>query len=303
MSYKIQIHLTNDKSPEPLTTDAIAKALVQKIENRDFSDLKLPTSTDRESVDALLSDLKQFSSVRFGEVGYGYGMGGSYGTGWTCYISPTEIPIVSINTCTSELMATINSELFLAEIFGEPDTALGDAFHSYCGAREYSDGREGIEYYCEAHGMEFHGDNTCNYENDLGFEIQWHVACKPISDWVHDAQMIFIELHGGGDVRGNYRRTVVFNLTDSGHDEPMFYFLGPVVSWYLSEATDKDGKELSDSELREIEEEWQRGYSSNPTYELNKSLESFEIIDSFTARVVLKSGITGVVGVDSYFGG
>lgn len=100
-------------------------------------------------------------------------------------------------------------------------------------------------------------DNTYNNENDFSSNFQWQVFYPAgSSDWVYaNRAYVAIEVHQGGDVRGNYGRVRLFavdDLCDTG-------FLDWVLGWSVRYS---DGSEVEENDRFSI------GYSSNPFCEL-----------------------------------
>lgn len=109
----------------------------------------------------------------------------------------------------------------------------------------------GVEYEAAALGNVFNGDN------DFSDVFQFQVF-RPAdgTDWVYDDDVyIAVEVHQGGDVRGNYGRVRLYradNLADTG-------FLDWVLGW---DVTYSDGTEVPLNYRFDI------GYSSHPLYEM-----------------------------------
>ncbi|AQT27809.1 hypothetical protein HOR67_gp47 [Ralstonia phage RS-PI-1] len=100
-------------------------------------------------------------------------------------------------------------------------------------------------------------DNTYNNENDFSSNFQWQVFYPAgSSDWVYaDRAYVAIEVHQGGDVRGNYGRIRLFSvddLADSG-------FLDWVLGWNVEYS---DGTQVPENDRFSI------GYASNPWCEM-----------------------------------
>lgn len=136
--------------------------------------------------------------------------------------------------------------------------------------------------------------NPYNSENDLNqvfvFEV-WNLPDQQDrSDGgiytQPDTTTVFY-IHTGCDVRGGYGRPI---FTD-----PDGEYAGPydcVAGFYAIEGTDERGMPLSDSALRELDEKWAVGYSSNPFYQLCQDAEEFEwdTLDGLQVWVRLESG-------------
>jgi hypothetical protein len=118
---------------------------------------------------------------------------------------------------------------------------------------------EGQEYACTR------VDNTYNNENDFSSDFQWQVWYPAeASDWCYANDVyVAIEVHQGGDVRGNYGRVRLFKLdsvADSG-------FLDWCLGWNV---TYSNGDDVS------INDHFSVGYSSNPFYEMEKHMKEGE---------------------------
>jgi hypothetical protein len=109
----------------------------------------------------------------------------------------------------------------------------------------------GEEYVCTS------VDNTYNNENDFSSDFQWQVYYPAgSSDWCYAKRaFVAIEVHQGGDVRGNYGRIRLYSvddLVDAG-------FLDWMLGWNVAYS---DGSEVQENERFSV------GYSSNPWCEM-----------------------------------
>jgi hypothetical protein len=118
------------------------------------------------------------------------------------------------------------------------------------------------------------GDNACNWENDLDQVFALHVympAGRSSADWLYsDDAVVWIATHNGCDL------------------------LDVVAGWSFLEGTDSDGNELDRDALQALDEEFQVGYTANPTYRLNEQIASILELNKAEgwARIQLKSGET-----------
>lgn len=105
----------------------------------------------------------------------------------------------------------------------------------------------GVEYACTR------VDNTYNNENDFESNFQWQVFYPADSgDWVwSDNVYVAIEIHQGGDVRGNYGRIQLFKLDQLGDSGFLDWCLG----WSVRH---------SDESEPDYAEQCSPGYHSNP---------------------------------------
>lgn len=105
----------------------------------------------------------------------------------------------------------------------------------------------GVEYACTR------VDNTYNNENNFESNFQWQVFYPAdSSDWCwSDNVYVAIEIHQGGDVRGNYGRIQLFKLDSLGDSGFLDWCLG----WSVRH---------SDGTQPEYEEQCSPGYHSNP---------------------------------------
>ena len=106
-------------------------------------------------------------------------------------------------------------------------------------------------------------DNVYNNENDFSSVFQWQVFYPDdASDWFHaDNVYVAIEVHNGGDVRGNYGRVRLYkvdSLADSG-------FLDWVLGWHVNYS---NGEPVPENDRFCI------GYASNPFYEMRGYLKA-----------------------------
>lgn len=105
-------------------------------------------------------------------------------------------------------------------------------------------------------------DNVYNNENDFSSVFQWQVFYpEDASDWMYaDNVYVAIEVHQGGDVRGNYGRVRLYKtdcLAESG-------FFDWCLGWSVNYA---DGTEVPENDRFSI------GYASHPFYEMQDHLK------------------------------
>lgn len=105
-------------------------------------------------------------------------------------------------------------------------------------------------------------DNTYNNENDFSSVFQWQVFYPAdAGDWLYaDDVYVAIEVHQGGDVRGNYGAVRLYradDLADSG-------FFDWCIGWHVNYA---NGEQVPDNDRFSV------GYSSNPTCEVQRHLK------------------------------
>lgn len=287
MSYKLQI--LHDSEAAEFTITEIKAQVQAKIERFDLSDLVvcLPSKGD----DGDLIELEKIDGVTeatFGTLNYPFGMGGHKGWGIEVHLDSSIVPLVRCDE-DSYLSATINTDVWLESVLGEPDAGLQGAFDGFVEASEVGE-YEGIYDFISAMGWtEATADNTYNHENDLDGTIDFVVATRDGSEeWYYSSgAVIFLRRHHGGDVRGNYGPVEVYKLNeDDAHS-----FLRPVVSWYFTNILDPEGNAVPDSDTWKYDEKYQEGYTSNPTYTLQEELECFERIEgSNSVRLTMKDG-------------
>lgn len=115
----------------------------------------------------------------------------------------------------------------------------------------------GLEYKCTEL------DNVYNNDNDFSSVFQWQVFYpEDESDWyyAHDVY-VAIEVHLGGDVRGNYGRVRLYRadcLAEAG-------FLDWVIGWDVRYS---NGDEVPENDCFSI------GYSNHPYYQMEQHLKS-----------------------------
>lgn len=119
----------------------------------------------------------------------------------------------------------------------------------------------GVEYVADA------VDNVFNYEQDFSDVFQFQ-AFRPAddTDWFYaDDVYIAVEVHHGGDPRGNYGRVRLYrvdSLADTG-------FLDWVLGWVV---TYSDGTEVP------LNGRFSIGYASHPLYELLDHLKDGKLV-------------------------
>ena len=105
-------------------------------------------------------------------------------------------------------------------------------------------------------------NNVYNNENDFTSVFQWQVYYPAdADDWIYaDDVFVAIEVHHGGDVRGNYGRVRLYRLDDMADSG----FLDWMVGW---EVTYSDGTPVAENDRFSI------GYAQNPRCEIENHLK------------------------------
>ena len=201
-------------------------------------------------------------------------------------------PMVTIDTWRNdEVNASIETALFLAETC-EVDFELQAQFEEWAAREENSElswFEAGEQFATEVLGLQqLARDNTYNGENDLSQDYVWEVYAEDDRrDWIYNDDALFVcYAHTGCDIRGGYAYPL-FLRCQGDYAVP----LDLVAEFYISEGR-LNGEDIEEHELRELDEEWMCGYSSNPGYQLSKSIERiFEFTKTVDSVVVkLKSG-------------
>lgn len=223
--------------------------------------------------------------------------GSAYGRHWQRPAIAPDVPGVTVDTYGSEsgridVTATIETAHYLAARF-DPDADVAARFS------EWQDGRDGdwfslAEEFCRDElGLFRHArDNTYNHDSDLSQCVVWEVWTdnEHESDWIYPKgeALTVIFVHTGCDVRGGYGGPIF--CRPSG-DYPMPVDL--CAGYYAAEGVDADGNELTDDQLRQIDERWQPGYSSYPAGQVRDDIASLpdgDARDAQSFRAVLKTG-------------
>lgn len=203
-----------------------------------------------------------------------------------------ERPMVTIDTWRNdEVNPTIEVAHFLAETC-EVDFEIQYQFEEWAAQEENSElswFEAGEKFATEVLGLnQYARDNTYNSENDLSQDYVWELYAEDDKgDWIYsDDALYVVYAHTGCDVRGGYAYPL-FLRCQGDYSIPVDL----VAEFYISEGR-LNGEELSDEECRSLDEEWQCGYSSNPSYQLSKSIERIfgftKTVDSVVVK--LKSG-------------
>ena len=110
-------------------------------------------------------------------------------------------------------------------------------------------------------------DNTYNYSSDFTSDINFTViAPEDCDDWYYsDTAIVLLELHQGGDVRGNYGSCKAYRL--SGQSEAAF--LDVHCGVYL---------ETLDNEPSNIDN-YQVGYTSEPQHDFFNDFTVLEVLE------------------------
>lgn len=195
---------------------------------------------------------------------------------------------ISLNMCDIErkdLYAELNSKVLVENLFTE-NRRINDLLDQEENESIYWTGE--AESLMESLGYkEITSDNTYNHESDLSDIMQFAIWTKDGSKDFYDDGIILIQFHHGGDARGNYGNVRAYDWLG----EDSLDFLQTTVGWVFSEGTNSQG-ELDHNALRELDEKFQTGYHANPTYALQKEIESIISVDENSATIVLKSGET-----------
>jgi hypothetical protein len=126
-------------------------------------------------------------------------------------------------------------------------------------------------------------DNTYNGESDLSQCYVWEVYGENIADWVYDDDaLMVVYAHTGCDVRGGYAYPL-FLRCQGDYSIPMDL----VAEFFIVDGR-RDGEELDRDECQQLDEEWQCGYSSNPSYHMSKNIERVFGFTKTTNTVVVK---------------
>lgn len=192
----------------------------------------------------------------------------------------------------AEVCATIETAHFLAEAL-KVDFELQSQFEDWAAEQEGTWFELGERFATEVLGMTQHArDNVYNGENDLSQVFIWE-AYSPNdheSDWIYAKDpLCVIYVHTGCDVRGGYSKPL-FCRSKGDYAVPVDY----CAQFYAESGTDADGVELTEAELQDISDKWCCGYSSHPSYQVEKEIETVLECDEsgqwFTAK--LASGET-----------
>ncbi len=124
---------------------------------------------------------------------------------------------------------------------------------------------EAEEYLNELLGFEVvSSGNTYNHESDLSDIMQWSIMAPKGNKELYSEGILLVQLHHGGDARGNYGSVQAYK-------------------W--------NGERLETRLVSMFES----GYSSNPTYELNKHIVKILEVNEDSAKIELNDGSTVIV--------
>ena len=178
--------------------------------------------------------------------------------------------------CTS-----IETKAWLLEVLGKPN----QQYQEWLEEKIIEDGISEYAQPCwvqehEAHILEWlekttgntyaatgHADNTYNHEQSFYDQMIYQVFTPEDDahgDWYYaDDVYVAIQIHRGGDVRGNYGPTMVYGPIDGLAESGFMHWN---IGWYVSY--------LDDTEV-ENADRFMIGYASNPTYELQEHLTHY----------------------------
>lgn len=211
--------------------------------------------------------------------------GGAYGRHHEKPQIAEKTPMVTIEVWGEEVMPTIETAHFLSETC-EVDFELQSQFETWAALEENSNlswFEAGENFVTDVLGLSrLAKDNTYNGENDLSQNYVWEVyAEEDCGDWIY-ADLMLCYAHTGCDVRGGYAYPLFLRCQDD-YAIPMDL----CAEFYASDAR-RGGEELNQDECRELDEQWQCGYSSNPAYQLSKDIERVFEFTRGTDSVVVK---------------
>jgi hypothetical protein len=196
-------------------------------------------------------------------------------------------PLVTIDIWRNEVNGCIETAHFLSETC-EVDVDLQKQFEEWAGLEENSDlswFEAGEKFATEVLGLTQEArDNTYNGENDLSQNYVWEVYTDgESSDWIYaDNALMLCYAHTGCDVRGGYAYPL-FLRSCGEYAIPMDLS----VEHYICEAR-LNGEVLEDNDCRDLDQQWQCGYSSNPSYQLSNDIERVFGFTKTNDTVVIK---------------
>lgn len=155
----------------------------------------------------------------------------------------------------------IDTESFLASTLGE-ELELPDSIDPDVWDTEQED--ELLEFFQSLTDKEYTlatRDNTYNNQNDLSQECIYAIYTPSDSpDWLFAADsFIVVQVHQGGDVRGNYGRLRIYRSDFLGDSE----FFGWSIGWHVEPISERYNHSLD-----YINDQLSPGYSQNPSYHL-----------------------------------
>lgn len=189
----------------------------------------------------------------------------------------------------NEVLLTIETAGFLEAVLCQDDE-LNLEFSAFIEEKN-GDYYEMVELFAESKGLEIASkENTYNCENDLSQNILFHFLVpkdSDSSDWYYnDDLVIVVQTHNGCDARGGYSSPVFCKPSGDSQE-----YLNWTCGYYSLEGS--DGSDPSS--------QFQSGYSSNPSYQLNKAIEKIISHSDSDFTVLLKSGETLTLSPDSYY--
>lgn len=148
------------------------------------------------------------------------------------------------------------------------DTDLTEQFNAWAPEQPGSWFGLGERFCTDVLGLTQHvRGNVCNGEHDLDqvFVYEVYSANTKESGWIYADDALFVAyVHTGCDIRGGYSYPL-FMRHNGDYSMPLDF----MVVWCVSEA--RLGGEPLDRCA--VDENWQQGYSSNPTHEFNQDIE------------------------------
>lgn len=161
------------------------------------------------------------------------------------------------------------------------DHTMFKRFKKYCNKTDESS-YDCMHSFAESLGYNTNvGDNSYNHDNDLDQNFQINFFTKDGAHWMDGDCLIFIQTHNGCDVRGGYSTPVPVKFDP--YDAAIFDF---VVGWSFIKGWDNKGFELDQDALLSMDEGFQIGYTSAPTYEFHEEIK--EILEVNTEANTVK---------------
>lgn len=180
----------------------------------------------------------------------------------------TTKDLIAIDTKYAACTA-INTEEWLQRVLGDEHEIESEELENRLNTKWLMESEDEIKAYLEEmHGVEFNCtrvDNVYNNENDFSDVFQWQVFYPADGkDWMYaDDVYVGIEIHQGGDVRGNYGRVRLYQTSDLADSCFFDWCLGWSVQYANSEPVPENDR-------------FSVGYSSHPFYEMEKHLKDGE---------------------------
>jgi hypothetical protein len=237
-----KLNLVRSKTHGHKSFKLILSKLTKLVNDLNSQDIIIHKSVKADKLVKAIKKLPFVSDACYGTISHAFGMGGIYGDGVTVYVKQKALPTIQ---WVDNMSYLINTEKFLTQ-FDEIDLDF-----------EADSQADIIDQICEKYNVKhLNGDNSYNYSSDLSQDINFHTFGNESSDY---PTMMLVEVHQGGDVRGNYGAYRLFNLDYDSYCNLVMGMHG--------------GYDILNNKGECIDDHYTSGYANEPQYAFGQDFE------------------------------